>query len=95
MAKIIFATGNEAKTLHRLLEIGKIKDELGVEDIDQEIAPIDADVIIIDECHRSIYGDWQQVLTYFNKAKIDNYLRITVGTDEDMQTLVDIIKTIV
>lgn len=28
------------------------------------------DVIIIDECHRSIYGDWQQVLTYFDKAKI-------------------------
>ncbi|MDD7610996.1 MAG: DEAD/DEAH box helicase family protein [Spirochaetales bacterium] len=28
------------------------------------------DVIIIDECHRSIYGDWQQVLTYFNSAKI-------------------------
>lgn len=28
------------------------------------------DVIIIDECHRSIYGDWQQVLTYFNNAKI-------------------------
>ena len=28
------------------------------------------DVIIIDECHRSIYGDWQQVLTYFNKSKI-------------------------
>ena len=43
------ATGEEAKTLHRLLEIGKIKDELGIEDIDQEIAPIDADVIIIDE----------------------------------------------
>ena len=43
------ATGQEAKTLHRLLEIGKIKDELGIEDIDQEIAPIDADVIIIDE----------------------------------------------
>jgi len=43
------ATGEQAKTLHRLLEIGKIKDELGIEDIDQEIAPIDADVIIIDE----------------------------------------------
>ena len=43
------ATGNEAKTLHRLLEIGKIKDELGLEDIDQELTPIDADVIIIDE----------------------------------------------
>ena len=43
------ATGSEAKTLHRLLEIGKIKDELGIEDIDQEISPIDADVIIVDE----------------------------------------------
>ena len=28
------------------------------------------DVIIVDECHRSIYGRWQEVLTYFNKAKI-------------------------
>jgi len=43
------ATGEEAKTLHRLLEIGKIKDELGIEDIDQELAPIDADIIIVDE----------------------------------------------
>lgn len=43
------ATGEEAKTLHRLLEIGKIKDDLGMEDIEQEFAPIDADVIIVDE----------------------------------------------
>ena len=43
------ATGNEAKTLHRLLEIGKIKDELGIENIDYETAPIDADIIIVDE----------------------------------------------
>lgn len=28
------------------------------------------DVIIIDECHRSIYGRWKQVLTYFDKAKL-------------------------
>lgn len=28
------------------------------------------DVIIIDECHRSIYGDWRQVLEYFSNAKI-------------------------
>ena len=43
------ATGEEAKTLHRLLEIGKIKDELGIENIDQDIAPLDADVVIADE----------------------------------------------
>lgn len=43
------ATENEAKTLHRLLEIGKIQDELGTQNIDYETAPIDADVIIVDE----------------------------------------------
>ena len=43
------ATGSEAKTLHRLLEIGKIKDELAIENVDYEVSPIDADVIIIDE----------------------------------------------
>lgn len=43
------ATGNEAKTLHRLLEIGKIKDELGIENIDYDVTPIDADVVIVDE----------------------------------------------
>ena len=34
------------------------------------------------------------LVRYFNKAKIDNYLRITVGTDEEMQTLVDAVKEI-
>ena len=28
------------------------------------------DLIIIDECHRSIYGSWRQVLNYFNSAKM-------------------------
>lgn len=28
------------------------------------------DLIIIDECHRSIYGSWQQVLNYFSSAKM-------------------------
>ncbi len=28
------------------------------------------DLIIVDECHRSIYGKWQQVLNYFNTARI-------------------------
>ena len=28
------------------------------------------DFIIIDECHRSIYGKWQTVLNYFKGAKI-------------------------
>ena len=28
------------------------------------------DLIIVDECHRSIYGRWQKVLTYFCNARI-------------------------
>ena len=42
-------TGEDAKTLHRLLEIGKIEDEGNYENIDFNIAPLDADVVIIDE----------------------------------------------
>lgn len=41
------ATGEEAKTLHRLLDIGKIIDEKP--NANMEVEPIDADVIIIDE----------------------------------------------
>ena len=41
-------TGEDAKTIHRLLEIGKIEeDKLG--SIDEDITPIDVDVLIIDE----------------------------------------------
>jgi len=42
-------TGQEAKTLHRLLEIGKIEEEGNYENVDYDIAPLDADVVIIDE----------------------------------------------
>lgn len=42
-------TGEVAKTLHRLLEIGKIEEEGNYESIDYDIAPLDADVVIIDE----------------------------------------------
>lgn len=41
-------TGEEASTIHRLLEIGKLDDDkLG--NVDYDIAPIDADIIIVDE----------------------------------------------
>ncbi len=43
------ATNKEAKTLHRLLEIGKMKDEVEIEDVDYDIAPLDADIVIVDE----------------------------------------------
>ena len=41
-------TGEDAKTLHRLLEIGKFEDDSGA-NIDYEVAPIDSDIIVVDE----------------------------------------------
>lgn len=41
-------TGEEAKTIHRLLEIGKF-DEDKLNSIDTDVAPVDADVLVIDE----------------------------------------------
>ncbi|KAA6339193.1 putative type I restriction enzymeP M protein [termite gut metagenome] len=50
----------------------------GIQEDDREITldnnillpPDFFDVIIVDECHRSIYGRWQQVLKYFNHTRI-------------------------
>lgn len=42
------ATGEEAKTLHRLLEIGKLQEDILLRN-DVQVAPIDADIIIVDE----------------------------------------------
>ena len=41
-------TGEEAKTLHRLLEIGKFEEDR-VANVDYEVAPIDSDIIVVDE----------------------------------------------
>ena len=42
------ATGENAKTIHRLLEIGKIEDDK-IHNVDVNLTPIDGDVIVIDE----------------------------------------------
>ena len=47
--KMTETTGEEAKTLHRLLEIGKIEEEGNAINTEYDIAPLDCDVIIIDE----------------------------------------------
>ena len=42
-------TNKEAKTLHRLLEIGKIEDEDKYDSVNSEVQPLDADIVIVDE----------------------------------------------
>lgn len=47
--KMTEATGEEAKTLHRLLEIGKISEENHVLPTEVTVTPIDGDIVIVDE----------------------------------------------
>lgn len=47
--KMTETTGEEAKTLHRLLEIGKFNDEEQGINTDISVAPIDGDIVIVDE----------------------------------------------
>ena len=47
--KMTEATGEEAKTLHRLLEIGKLSDENPNMYKEISVAPIDGDIVIVDE----------------------------------------------
>ena len=42
-------TGKESKTLHRLLEIGKQEDDDTYSNVNTEVQPLDADVVIVDE----------------------------------------------
>ena len=42
-------TGEDAKTLHRLLEIGKIEEEGKEASVDFDVSMLDADVVIVDE----------------------------------------------
>ena len=37
---------------------------------DSKLPPDYFQLIIVDECHRSIYGKWKKVLDYFSGAKI-------------------------
>lgn len=47
----------------------KTQSEINLGD-DLKLPPDHFQFIIIDECHRSIYGKWQSVLNYFKDAKI-------------------------
>jgi type I restriction enzyme R subunit len=51
--------------------IRPLPDDTPVEIGDNPRLPVNYfDYIIVDECHRSIYGKWQQVLNYFETARI-------------------------
>lgn len=70
-------------TIQRLFSLLTGKEIVDNDDDDQDTATSEVqltgnislppdffDLIIIDECHRSIYGNWKKVLEYFNTAKL-------------------------
>lgn len=67
----IFAmlTGEEIDDDDELDDFHEDETEITLGD-DLKLPPNYFDLIIVDECHRSIYGKWQQVLSYFKTARI-------------------------
>ena len=78
------ATGEEAKTLHRLLEIGKTSsDELQNIDPNVEVAPLDADVIIVDEVSMvDIF-----LMNYLCKAVYNGTKLVLVGDTDQLPSV--------
>ncbi|GHV32825.1 hypothetical protein FACS1894177_09220 [Bacteroidia bacterium] len=50
------------------------------------------DVIIVDECHRSIYGRWQQVLNYFGRDAACHVS--TLRTETEREALTNLIQLV-
>lgn len=59
----------EDEKLFSFKDVDKLQDEIELGN-DLKLPPDYFQFIIIDECHRSIYGKWQSVLKYFKNAKI-------------------------
>ena len=57
---------NEEVSAYEIGSLGKPKEV----SYNPQIPPEFFDFVIVDECHRSIYGDWQQVLEYFDAFTI-------------------------
>lgn len=74
-------TGEEAKTIHRLLEIGKLEEDRNT--IEYEVAPIDADIIIIDEMSMvDLY-----IMNYLMKAIYLGTKLILVGDENQLPSV--------
>jgi histidinol-phosphate aminotransferase len=74
--------------------ISKLK-ELGF-----KVIPSSANFIFISHCHKAAKNIFEQLKTkgilvrYFNQPRIDNYLRVTIGTNEEMLQFVSALKEI-
>ena len=76
-------TGEEAKTLHRLLEIGKIEEEGKIASVDYDVAPLDADIVIVDEASMiDIF-----LMNYLMKALFQGTKLVLVGDVDQLPSV--------
>ena len=74
-------TGEEAKTIHRLLEIGKLEEDHNK--VEYEVSPIDADIVIIDEMSMvDLY-----IMNYLMKAIYLGTKLILVGDENQLPSV--------
>ena len=74
-------TGQKAKTIHRLLEIGQIEEDRNL--VEYEVAPIDADVVIIDEMSMvDVY-----LMNYLVKALYLGIKLVLVGDENQLPSV--------
>ncbi len=57
--------GAEEKELEEVVQLGS----------DLKLPSDYFQLIVVDECHRSIYGKWKAVLDYFSGAKVLGFLQ--------------------
>lgn len=79
--RIAETTGENAKTLHRFLEIGKLSDE-GI-DLDMIISKINQDVVIVDEMSMVDIG----LMSYLVKALKDSTRLILIGDADQLPSV--------
>jgi histidinol-phosphate aminotransferase len=73
----------------------------GLELLGFDVIPSNANFVFAQHTHKAAAELYQQLkdnnilVRYFNKPKIDNFLRITVGTDTEIGALLNTLKTII
>lgn len=76
-------TNQEAKTLHRLLQIGKIEEDNKIDSIEEQLEPIDGDIIIVDEMSMvDVY-----LMNYLVKALYQGTKLVLVGDVDQLPSV--------
>ena len=52
------------------------------------------DLVICDEAHRSIYNKYRDIFRWFDAPRLENYLRVSIGSREQMEGFISALRRI-